>query len=234
MAETSKTVHQALLVLGTLSTDGPGTATDLGRRLDISRTVVHRLLVTFEEHGFVRRTKGRFELGFGILELAAAIEPGLRAAARPALIGLVDEFDETAVLSIRDGEEVVAVDQVVADGRVVQVRYRRGLRRRLGEAASGACLLAFDPAEHRPDLDTVRRAGYALSDDELEVGVSGLAAPVFDGAGVATAAIGVVAPTARMPSPADLAPSVVAAADAVSGRLASQWSRTPGPGSVGA
>jgi DNA-binding IclR family transcriptional regulator len=73
-----------------------------------------------------------------------------------------------------------------------------------------------------------------MTHDEPEAGVSGFAAPVFDGAGVAIAAIGVVAPTARMPSPADLAPSVVTAAAAVSERLAEQRSRSPGPASVGA
>ncbi len=233
MAETSKTVNQALLVLRSLSEQGPANPTELARRLELSRTVVLRLLATLEQHGFARRSGGGFDLGFGLLEVASSIEPVLRRAARPALAALVAEWRETAVLSVRDGEDVVAVDQVVAEGRMVQVQYRVGSRHRLGEAAHGACLLAFDPATPHDGLDVVRGAGFATSRDELEPGVSGLAAPVFDGTGPAVAALGIVAPTARMPAPAELAPSVVAAADAVTEILTVDRSRTLDPAAAG-
>lgn len=228
MAETSKTVHQALLVLESLSEESPANPTDLARRLGLSRTVILRLLTTLEQHDYVRRTGSGFGLGFGVLAAATSLEADLRGAARPALTSLVDRFDETAVLSVREGRDVVAIDQVVAADRVVQVKYRVGSRHGLGQAAHGLCLLAFgDEPGEGSHLKSVRSAGYATSHDELEAGVSGLAAPIFDAAGGTMAAIGVVAPTARMPAEGDLAAAVLSAATSVSQTLSSMPTKDP-------
>ncbi len=223
MPETSKTVHHALDVLGHLRAEGPAPAASIAARLGLSRTVVARLLATLAAHDLVRRTDGGFAVGLGILELAAGVEPRLRDAARPVLTDLADRFQETAVLAVRQGTYAVAVDGVVPGGRVVRVHYQPGTRHLLTEAAHGRCMLASlapdDPAAVAADgLDAVRRAGYATSHDELEPGVSGLAAPVIDGRGV-VAAVGVVAPTGRMPGEAELADAVCAAAARITAAL---------------
>ncbi len=223
MPETSKTVHHALDVLGHLRAEGPAPAASIAARLGLSRTVVARLLATLQAHDLVRRTGGGFAVGLGVLELAAGVEPRLRDAAGPLLADLADRFQETAVLSVREGTHAVAVDAVVPGERVVRVHYQPGSRHLLTEAAHGRCMLAAlapdDPAAAAAgDLDAVRRVGYATSHDELEPGVSGLAAAVLDGRDV-VAAVGVVAPSGRMPAEEELAGAVCEAAARISSVL---------------
>lgn len=226
MAEQSKTVDAALRLLAVLG-DGTGpegpegagppegraagsTAASLARRLRLSRTAVGRTLATLEAHGLARRTAtGGWDLGLGVLSLAGRIEPVLRSAARPALEDLAARFGETAVLALRDGPEVVAVDQVVATRRLVQVRYRPGTRHAAERAAHGRALLPAGVA-----------AGFVVSEGELEPGVKGVAAAIHAPAeGEPVASIGVVAPTLRFPPEADAIDAVRAAARAVTAEL---------------
>ena len=251
MADTSKTVHQAMLTLATLRDAGPGTISDLGRRLGLSRTVVSRLVGTLEQHALVRRTPQGVDLGFGLIDLAAGLAGDLRETARPFLQELAVRFHETAVLAIADHDMAVAVDQVVPDRRVVRIHYGAGTRHLLSAAAHGRAMLAFadratydrltradaassdDRDDSRGDallldeLATIRRRGYALSHNELESGVAGLAAPVLDAAGLAVASIGVVAPALRLPPERTLAPAVVDAASRATVALADAGGTRP-------
>jgi DNA-binding IclR family transcriptional regulator len=245
VAERSKTVDKALALLLALG-DGDGAGdgarrvgqrvSDLAGRTGQSPTAALRLLTSLEHHGFVRRTTEGYALGAALLGLGLHVEPLLRSAARPRLAGLAARFGETAVLTLRDGHEAVAVDQVLGpDHRVVQVRYRPGHRHSLAEAAHGRAMLAFVPPAvldgvlaSLPDdqadlvgreLEVTRGRGYVFSSGELEPGAAGLAAPILDQAGVAVASIGVVAPAPRLPDPTELAGAVVEAARSVGSEL---------------
>jgi DNA-binding IclR family transcriptional regulator len=145
---------------------------------------------------------------------------------------LAGRFGETALLAVRDGNDAVAVDQVLGTAhRVTEVRYRPGYRHPLEVAAHGRAILAFLPSadpDPDPDLAEARRRGYVFSSGELEPGAAGLAAPVLDGAGVALASIGVVAPDHRLPDLGELAAAVRAAAHRVARELArANGSRSP-------
>ncbi len=237
MGDTSKTVHQALLALEALRDGGPGTVTELARRLGLSRTVVTRLVATLEQHDLVRRTGDGIDLGFGLLDLATGLAVTLRETARPFLQDLAIRFHETAVLAVADNDMAVAVDQVVPDRRLIRVHYRAGTRHSLADAAHGRAMLAFSPATavrpgavpHPSDLEqelaAVRRRGYAVSHDELETGVAGLAAPVLDSNGAAVASVGVVAPVTRLPAERTLGPAVVDAAERITAALADTGAR---------
>jgi DNA-binding IclR family transcriptional regulator len=228
MAEMSKTVDQAMLLLAELRAYGPGTPTELSRRLEMSRTVATRLLSTLEKHGQVRRSKGSYALGFGLLDLASVVALDLRDSARPALMAMSRELGETSVLAVREGFEAVAIDQFLPDQRLVRVDYRPGSRHRLHEAAHGRAILAWcqedlvervlqdaeDPALGG-ELEAVRDDGFAVSQDELEEGVVGVAAPIFSPRGVVIASIGVVAPAGRLQTTELVTRAVLAAAASV-------------------
>lgn len=211
MAEQSKTVDSALSLLALVAgADGSPTAASLARTLGLSRTAVARLLTTLESHGLVRRTGPGWGPGLGLLTLADGIEPQLRALARAELEGLAARFGETAVLSVRDGDEAVAVDQVLGDGGVVRIHYRPGTRHPLTVAASGRALLD-DP--DRASGDTV------VSQGELEPGVRGVAATVRGPDGRPVASIAVVAPAHRFPPDDDVARAVATAARRIGGGI---------------
>jgi DNA-binding IclR family transcriptional regulator len=209
VTEQSKTVDSALAVLALVAHgDGAPSAASLARTLRLSRTAVARLLATLEGHGLVRRTDRGWAPGLGLLALAAGIEPELRHLARAELERLAGRFDETAVLSMRDGDEAVAVEQVVGGAGVVQINYRIGTRHPLDVAASGRALL--DDAEPGP----------VVSEGELEPGVRGIAATVRGRDGRPVASVALVAPAHRFPPDDEVAPAVAESARRISDGLA--------------
>jgi len=240
--EMSQTVDHAARLLQVLRGAGVLPTTELARRLGVSRTVATRLVSTLAAHDLVCRTPGGVTLGFGLLDLAAGLAATVRRAAQPHLQELALRVGETAVLAIADGDTAVAVDQVVADHRVVRIDYRSGSRHSLADAAHGRAMLAHaaddrvvrlvsarpDGAAVERDLAAIRRTGYATSHDELETGVTGVAAPIFDSRGVVVASIGVVAPTPRLSNEPELGAAVVAAATRTTRALsASPATRAP-------
>jgi DNA-binding IclR family transcriptional regulator len=73
----------------------------------------------------------------------------------------------------------------------------------------------------KAELALIRQKGYALDDEEIEVGLRCVAAPIRDHSGHVAAAISVAAPVQRMSKKNVLAtiPSVVSAAESISRRL---------------
>ena len=221
MSERSKTVDQALALLRELSAGGPGSASQLATRLTVNRTSTYRLLTSLEDAGFVRRdADGDWQLGLALLDLAGDVEADVRRVARPVLDDLAHAIGETVVLSVPDGEDVVAVEQSIGERHPVRIDYRAGFRHRQTRAAHGRAYLAFCDTEHvrrtiaaepEPEraqqlLDETRAAGFASSHDELQLGASGCAVPVWGEGGRVVAALGVVAPVGRLPEPRDLVP----------------------------
>jgi DNA-binding IclR family transcriptional regulator len=210
VAEQSKTVDTALSLLTLLAGgDEPPTAASLARRLGTSRTAVARMLTTLEAHRLARRTDHGWAPGLGLLALASGVEPRLRALARAELEELAERFGETAVLTVREGDEAVAVDQVVGGTGVVQIHYPTGTRHPVAVAASGRALLAENVA-----------AGVVFSEGELEPGVRGVAAPVIGPGGRPVASVALVAPQHRFPPGALVVDAVRDAAARISRGLA--------------
>lgn len=238
VAEQSKTVDQALRVLFEIRRGGAGSATELGRRLGLSRQAVLRVVSTLEAHGVVRRRGNHYELGAGLVELASGLERQLRADAQGALTDLVREFGETAVLTIRQGDQAVPIEQVTSPDRMIRIQYQPGQRHPLDQTAHGRSLLVglrvtelrmlgIDPAGVADDLARLDELGYLTSHDELEEGAAGLAAPVRGADGRAVASIGIVAPSVRFPDERAVARSVRRAAAEVAKRHLGQ-TRTVG------
>ena len=210
MAEISKTADHALAVLLELSDRGPSTPAELARSLDLNRTVVHRLLSTLHQRGFVTRQEDGYVPGAILVRIANGVQPALRSQGRAVMLELVERIGETVVMHIPDGEEAVVLEQVVSERNIVRVEHRIGSRHPLVTGASGRAILAFLPSMaerlvRRADngtalarqLESVRQLGYALSHDELQHGVHGVAVPVLARQGSAAASLAVLVPTSR-------------------------------------
>jgi len=214
VAEISKTADQALTVLLEVGERGPVTPAALARSLGMNRTVVHRLLTTLHQRGFITRQEDGYVPGAILVRIADHVQPELRAQARRAMRELSDAVGETVVMHIPDGEDAVVLDQVVSERNVVRVEHQIGSRHALVQGASGRAILAFlspqaidrivrrhdHPDAIRRQLEGVRQLGYSLSHDELQQGVHGLAVPVLDGAGVAVASLAILVPVTRATS----------------------------------
>jgi len=211
VSEIAQTADHALRILEELGKGQPLSATELCQRLDLNRTVVHRLLNTLAARGFVLRQGANYRPGATLVRLAIAIEPKLRAIAAPIMSKLSHSAAETVVLHVIDGAQAVVLEEAVATEHVVQVRHRIGSRHPLSSGASGRAILAFlppdattkivknadDPKRVAEDLEAIRRDGYARSHDELQLGAYGIAVPILGVDGVAIGSLAVLAPVNR-------------------------------------
>ncbi|WP_433498203.1 IclR family transcriptional regulator [Sphaerimonospora sp. CA-214678] len=144
-AESAQTLERGLRLLRVLAEGHRGrTPTELAGELGLSRPVVYRLLTTLQAEGFARRDAGgRVHLGFGVLGLAQAVQPLLRATALPVLRTLAERAGATAHLMIAEGDEGLAVAVVEPSWTDMHVAYREGSRHPLTRGAAGLALLAL-------------------------------------------------------------------------------------------
>ncbi|WP_043623885.1 IclR family transcriptional regulator [Nonomuraea candida] len=169
-AESAQTLERGLRLLRLLA-DGKGgrTPTELSGELSLSRPVVYRLLTTLLGEGFVRRdAEGRVHLGFGVLALARAVQPLLRAAAVPTLRRLAEQVGATAHLTVAEGDDGLAVAVVEPSWTDMHVAYREGSRHPLTKGAAGRAILALREGGH----------DYFVTEGQLQEGARGVAAPV--------------------------------------------------------
>lgn len=232
----SRTLARGLCLMQALgeATDG-ATVSELSEATDLDRAVLYRLLETLTNEGFATRDEEtrKYRLGLAMLELGVQAGQGLevRRLAGPVLRGLMEDTGETACLAVRDRDDLVVVEVIEPPNRFVHVNYRVGFRHQLGKTAHGRALKAFLP-EGAGDaaLASVRQRGVAYTRDELEQGASGVAAPVFDHTGKAVAAVGIVAPSSRLPEPESVALRVLRAAREISECLGWRPRRSSPPG----
>ena len=209
-AEISQTLDRGLRALDALAAAPDGlTMTELAARLEVNRTVVHRLVATLERHALVRRgARGRLRVGLGVLRLGAAVQPVLREVALPVLRRLAEAVGCTAHLTLAEGEEALALAVVEPSWTDFHVGYRVGSRHPVGTGAAGRAILLGRSAEAAP---------YAVSVGELQAGARGLAAPVRGVAGL-QASVGIVTLDAGLDEEV-VGPRVVDAAAELAARL---------------
>jgi len=196
------------------------TAPQVAQELDLPRATVFRLLRTLEATGFLQRgsDERQFKLGPAILtagfEYLASLD--LVEAAQPILQRLRDETGLSSHMAVRDGREIVYVARYPAR-TTLSSPVNIGTRFAAHATVMGRMLLCnfsdeqlreLFPREPLPrftdQTPTTRAAlkailaedharGYAVSQSFFERGVSAIAAPVRDRAGLAVAAINVTA-----------------------------------------
>jgi IclR family transcriptional regulator, acetate operon repressor len=197
---------------------------ELARLADMPRATVHRLLTVLETRGFVQSDRGRYAIGPGIVPLAGAFLAGdsLIRVALPMLERLTIVSGETSSLYIRQGFERVVVQRVDSP-HVLRYTVRIGQRLPLHLGAAGHVLAAGLPEDELRQLLSqvdqvrlsngqiltreelaeriarVRQQGFDISQEERELGVVAVAAPVVRPGRGTVAAIAVLGPPSRIP-----------------------------------
>lgn len=220
----STSLIKALRVLLALehetASEGKGVS-EIARELGLPKSAVHRLLVTFQAHGFVQQDarSRHYRLGPALarLGLRAAEQYVPREVARPYLEALAREMGETVFLGGLAQHGVLIVDKV-EHGNVLRVAPDLGTLLPLHQTALGKVLLAFcapaeqkallescSPGPHSPGLPARLRAiaqqGYAVAVGEWMPDLGCVAAPIRNGQGQVIAALAVSVPQSRMPPP---------------------------------
>jgi IclR family transcriptional regulator, acetate operon repressor len=210
-----QTVERALAVLDLVAERQPVGVSEVAREMQIDKSAAQRILVSLHSSGWIRADGSapvRWVLTTKPLQLARQVTGSpLVARARPVLEQLRDDTGETVWLALLDGGEVVAVDGVESR-QTVRTSVRRGLVLPLLTSASGKAILAAadselwhrlmpqdPPPALRTELETARRAGYAVSVGEVDPTVHTVSAAVISAGGEPIGALIVAAPADRMP-----------------------------------
>jgi DNA-binding IclR family transcriptional regulator len=214
----------AQLLVRVVESSQPLGVNELAASSGLPKSTTSRLVGALERQGLVQRLgdRGRLRPGPVLLRFATRDSgASLVELAQPSLGRLADASGETINLAVPGpgGVEHLAQEDTA---HFVGVTDWVGRRVPFEHAANGKCFLAFGGTdEPTAELQQVRARGYATSIDELEVGLTAVAAPVLASTGQAIAALSISGPTARLTPDriAQLAPLLVEEADALAERL---------------
>ncbi len=223
--QTVQTLDRAFALLGALARADEATLTELALAAGMAPSTAHRLLMTMQRHGFVdfdETTQNwmigveAFRIGSSFVRRTSIVEAG-----RPIMRALMEATGETANMAIADAGDVVFVSQVETP-QAIRAFFRQGTRGPMHASGIGKALLAQMDREdverilqkkglraYTPntitsssalfaDLERTRRRGWSIDDEERNIGMRCLAAPIFNEYGEAIAGISISGPTVRM------------------------------------
>ncbi|WP_026686309.1 IclR family transcriptional regulator [Azovibrio restrictus] len=196
----------------------------LSQRTGLHPSTAHRILASLTGSRFVeRQDAGTYQLGIRLLELGNLVKTriNLRQVALPYMQQLHEKIGESVNLGIRHEDEIVYIERTSAGRSLVRVVYLVGGRAPLHLTSVGKLFLAEDPpqavkeyakrtglpgktahslvtlASLEKDLERIRRHNVGFDDEEAEVGLKCVAAPIRDDEGGMVAGLSVSAPTER-------------------------------------
>ncbi len=223
--------------------------TELSKRLNLHKNNVFRLLATLESRGYIEQNKvtENYRLGLKTLELGQTFvkQMGLLRQSRPVLEEMVRECNETSYVAILKDFYIIYLDVVETD-LTVRVVPRVGSRLPAYCTAAGKVQIAYlneeeleqyipqkelkaytphtltDRDELMRNLKTVAETGYAIDDEELDVGVRCVSAPIRDYTRRIVGAVSISGPSMRLSLERidkELIPLVKKAAEEISFKL---------------
>lgn len=223
-----QTIARVSLILDTLAQYPQGISLgDLAAKVDLPKGTAHRLLSSMAYFQFVRQEPASryYYLGFKLVELGNLLldQIDMRSEARPILHNLAEKVQETVHLVVRDNDKALYIDKVAHPARGgLQMVSRLGAHIPLHCSSVGKVLLAYlkedqvdrilytsglpyrtpntiiDAEKLKKHLEEIRTQGFAIDDEENEIGIRCVAAPIRNGSGSVEAAVSISGPATRM------------------------------------
>jgi DNA-binding IclR family transcriptional regulator len=213
-----QSVQRALDILEVFLKHGPEIGlTRIAELVDLNKATAYRLLSTLEKRGFVKRSPGsrKYALGVRVFELGFYFQSqsGVRRTGLHYLKQMVALTNESGFLCIREGDEALCVERVESQREVNIFSLRVGGKQPLHCGGAPRALLADwdsnELAEYATrtglpaqtsntihtldqllkDVEKTRRQGYAVSMNDVVVGIAAVGAPVYDHTGRVVASI---------------------------------------------
>lgn len=197
---------------------------NLAQATALHPSTAHRILAAMTASRLVERHEaGTYRLGIRLLELGNLVKSRLniRDVAAPFMQALHESIGEAINLGIRDGDEIVYIERTSSGRSLVRVVYLVGGRAPLHLTSVGKLFLAQDSPEKvrayakrtalpgktptsltsvaalEKELERIRRHGVAFDNEEAELGLKCVAAPIHDDEGRLVAGLSVSAPVDR-------------------------------------
>lgn len=200
-------VERTLDVLLTLSKGNHGlSVSELAEELNLPNSSTHRILATLKKNHFVIQSNDtkKYSLAYKVLTLSRNVieEDSLILTIKPYMEKLADKLNKTIALCVMEGESVICLDFVESkDTSMFMVKT--GFPLPPHATSAGKVIQAHMPMDRvreiylnnnkiitdntlgdldlfLEDLEKVKENGYAISDEELQLGVQGVACPIFD------------------------------------------------------
>lgn len=180
---------------------------EICHRMQLSKSTVHRALMALERTGLIERTAThRYHLGLKLYDMGnrAVEQIDLRGRCHPHLHKLAVRVGETVHLGVLHRTRVVYIDKIQPINRRACVSSSTGTSNPVYSTSLGKAILAFLPEaeanqiisriqfkaftsntlttreELLDALARVRHRGYAVDDEEVEIGTRCVGAPIFD------------------------------------------------------
>jgi IclR family transcriptional regulator, acetate operon repressor len=221
-----QSVDRALQIIETLAEDDQGyRLSDLAIRAGLSTSTAHRLLTTLEKRRFVQfdRTKSKWHVGARSFTVGATVtrRRNFTALAVPYLRKLRDQTRETANLAVVDDEFIIVLTRMESREIMRSLTKVGGCVAMVASGVGKAVLATYSDADvsaiiHRHgmprlteksivrpsdlfrELRTIRGQGYAVDDEEAQIGLRCVAAVVHNNCTEPLAAISVSGMTSRV------------------------------------
>lgn len=198
---------------------------EVTERLGLSKPTVHRIMRQLEEEGLLRREplRDRYRVGprlskLSVNALASAVQGG---AVHAILADLVTKLGETCNVAVLDRTEIVYLDRVecdwplrlqlapnsrvpahcTANGKLLLAFVERRLLKRLVESLPLTRFTEYtitDPERLERECQAIRQNDYAINNQEYNLGLLGIAAPIRDARGRVIAGLAMHSPLPRM------------------------------------
>ncbi|MGJ5749020.1 IclR family transcriptional regulator [Streptomyces puniciscabiei] len=243
-----QSVDRAVSVLEILAHRGEAGVSEVAAEIDVHKSTAFRLLGALEARGLVEQAaeRGKYRLGFGIVRLAGAVTGRLDITqqGREVCERLSEEIGETVNIAVLQEHYAVNLHQVRGPGAVGTHNWV-GQLTPVHATSSGKILLAHLPATQRAqvlaasglqrltphtltsrtelekNLTEARDRGYAVTLEELELGLHAMAAPIRSHQGEVVAALSASGPAYRFTAERmhELAPLLLKGAEEISHRM---------------
>jgi len=231
---------------------------DIRKKLKLNKKIATKLLATLSLHDFVElnRATDNYRLGIRTLQLGqtAVKQMNLHSLSIPILKSLTDDCNETCWLGVMKDDGIVCLDAVEST-LPVRITPKVGMILPVFCTAAGKVLLAgsidgkhgafppvmelmqytpntiTDPISLEGQLKMIATQGYALEDEELDLGVRGVAAPIRNYTSQVVGAISISGPVMRFSKARimdELVPMVKRAGDEISMRVGYSLSTVAG------
>lgn len=222
-----RSLAKGLAVIEAFDAQSPAmTLSDVARKVDLPRGTARRLLLTLVDLGYVAFDGKLFSLRARTLNLGFAYlySQNLWQLAQPLMVELVEQVRESCSIAVLDRAQIVYVARVPTAARIMSINLGLGTRLPAVATSMGRVLLSglseeeldrhlreaapipqYTPRTLRErgalikELELVRRQGWALVDQELEIGLRSIAAAITDGTGRVIAAINIGTHASRWP-----------------------------------
>lgn len=243
-----RAVERALLIMNCFDNEHPERGiSEIAQVVGLHKATAYRIVTTLVNYGYLEWVEDgqKYRLGLELASLGFKViqRMDLRREALPFMKQLVQEWDETCDLSIFDQGKVFYIEILRGD-HALTISAAVGQRLPAHCTASGKLFLAYlpeseldsvleqpmesytdntitSPDELRRQLEIIRDQGYAVDNEEYELGVCAVSAPIFNRRGNIIAAVGSPSPTSRMTPEriTEIADAFKSAAQAISHRM---------------